>query len=81
MRYYRCKCGDCTAFGSMSPYPCSKCNKCGSDLASSPDGHSNPLPHEFLPTLIETDLGEAVLSRCKWCHRTKKECDKEDEQL
>ena len=75
MIYYRCKCGESEAYGSMPPYPCSRCDKCGSNLASSLDSHSEPLPHDFVPTQVETDAGEAVLSRCRYCHRTPKEVE------
>lgn len=47
MQYYRCKCGNSEAWGSDAPPRCSRCSKCGSDLATPPDEHSEPLPHEF----------------------------------
>lgn len=73
MRYYRCKCGKRTAWGSMPPYPCSGCPDCGTTLDESPDSHRAPTPHEFIETPVETDNGPQPLTRCRWCHRTKAE--------
>ncbi len=73
MKYYRCKCGFSEAYGSMSPSRCTKCKKCGSNLAGSPDSHIDPTPHELVAYPIESDQGGATLSRCKWCRRTKKQ--------
>lgn len=69
--YYRCKCGEITAWGSMPPYPCSKCDKCGSNLATSPGAHTDPLPHDFVAREVPTDKGPATLSRCRWCGLTR----------
>ena len=73
MIYRRCKCGEHEAYGSIPPPRCSRCEKCGSDLATSPDDHLEPLSHDFQPEPVETDAGGAVLSRCRYCHRTRKQ--------
>ncbi len=75
MQYYRCKCGDSEAWCSDSPWPCARCKKCGSDLAGGPDLHRDPRPHEFLEYPVETDDGQATLSRCRWCMKTKKQIE------
>jgi hypothetical protein len=46
MLYYRCKCGNSTAFGSMPPNPCDGCSKCNTTLALHPDYHRVPEPHK-----------------------------------
>lgn len=46
MRNFRCKCGKTTAYGSMEPGPCATCEDCGSDLASAPNLHREPAPHD-----------------------------------
>lgn len=76
MQYYRCKCGHSTAWGSYSPYLCDSCSKCGSDLAPSPDSHQTPVNHTFVPYPVETDEGTKYLSKCQYCHRTRKELEK-----
>ncbi len=78
MQYYRCKCGEATAWGSMSPPQCSFCPTCKSNLAGSAGLHSDPKPHEFEATKVETDEGSKSLTRCRWCGRAKKEIEKED---
>src|SRR3990167_7334685 len=54
MQYYRCKCGDAQAWGSMSPAPCRGCAKCGTTLEFHPDYHKAPAPHEWV-TRFEAD--------------------------
>lgn len=73
MRYFRCKCGDSKSWSSMGTYPCAKCSKCGSSLAEGPESHKDPIDHEFVAYPVASDQGGSTLSRCKWCHRTKKE--------
>lgn len=75
MRYYRCKCGNSTSVGSIPPYPCSKCEDCGSDLAEAPQWHSEPVPHDMHPTQVATDGGLVTLTRCRWCGITQAELD------
>lgn len=75
MRYYRCRCGLNACWSSMMPFPCDICVACGSDFATAPDLHMEPQPHRFIVTKVETDAGDAELSRCQWCCRTKKELE------
>lgn len=75
MQYYRCKCGKRQAWGSMGPSPCSGCLECNTTLEQYPSLHKEPKPHEMIATTVETDEGEATLSRCKWCYRSKKELE------
>jgi hypothetical protein len=79
MQYYRCKCGFREAWGSMPPNRCSGCKKCGTNLATHPDAHTIPLPHAFYETLVETNEGLKPLDRCKYCYRTRKQIEEEDE--
>lgn len=67
MAYYQCKCGNVRAWGSMGPWPCQKCDKCGSDLAAHPDFHSDPKPHDFITDMVDTDSGPQPFTRCRWC--------------
>lgn len=67
MIYYRCKCGFSTAYGSMPPNVCDFCEKCGSDLAMSPDSHRPPQRHEWSTQPVQSDAGGATLTRCRWC--------------
>lgn len=78
MRFYRCKCGNVTAWGSMPPYQCSQCPKCKSDLAEGPSLHADPIPHEFLTVPVIVDQGEMTVTRCRYCSRTKAEIEKSE---
>ena len=76
MRWYRCKCGSFTSFGSDSPAQCDYCPKCGSNLASSPSLHRDPLPHKFeYIEEVETDEGTKTLTSCIYCYRTRKQIE------
>ena len=77
MQYYRCKCGNATAWTSMGVPECSRCSKCGSDLAQSPAGHSEPTPHEFT-TRYDHHTG-APYDVCKTCHRLRSELAEDGE--
>jgi hypothetical protein len=59
----------------MSPARCSKCLKCGSDLATSPSLHGEPSPHDYYQESVKTDNGPQPLTRCRWCLRTKEEIE------
>lgn len=48
MQYYRCKCGETASWSSMGVARCERCSKCGSDLALGPDGHLEPVSHEYV---------------------------------
>ena len=79
MRYSRCRCGELEHWGSgMSPHRCARCPKCGSDIASGPSSHGEPLDHEFVAHEVETDEGPKPLSRCRYCHRTRSQINKMD---
>lgn len=72
MIYYRCKCGASESWSSMGVERCFACPQCGSDLATHPEGHSEPLPHEYGPPEWEIDkeTGERwQVRRCVMCHR------------
>lgn len=58
MRYFRCKCGKTTASGSMEPPRCATCEDCGSDLASAPSLHRDPVPHDMRPDGFCRHCGE-----------------------
>jgi len=47
MRYYRCKCGNETAWSSMGVAACQACAECHSTLAESPNSHAQPEPHDW----------------------------------
>lgn len=77
MQYYRCKCGRKEAWGSMSPPLCSRCPDCGTNLATAPDIHGEPQDHDFsLVEKVETDQGDATITRCRYCHRTRREIER-----
>ena len=78
MIFYRCKCGEREAIGSMPPPQCARCRKCGSDLASSPDRHREPEPHNFVAHQVETDEGPKPLSRCSYCFGSRVEISKRE---
>lgn len=79
MQYYRCKCGEHEAWGSMPPARCSQCKKCNSDLSLHPDYHNEPVPHDFSSVeKLTTDQGEATITRCRYCHYTKAQIEKRD---
>ena len=80
MQYYRCKCGNAQAWGSMPPERCSGCKKCKTTLSKHPDFHQSYDPetaHDFsYVEQVETDNGTQPLTRCKYCYRSKKEINK-----
>lgn len=67
MQFYRCKCGEASSHGSMPPPPCRGCKKCGTTLATHPENHSKPEPHQFQAKMVDTDEGPKPLTRCEWC--------------
>lgn len=76
MRYFRCKCGETTAFGSMSPDRCYGCPKCGMTLASHPDNHRTPEPHDFTGSIRQmSEVGPVDVPVCRYCHRTRWEIE------
>lgn len=76
MQYYRCKCGERTAFGSMSPYPCQGCPECNTTLETHPDLHREPKPHDFSEVqTVMTDEGPKSVTYCRWCMRRRDEIE------
>lgn len=71
--YGKCKCGSVEAFGSMPPSPCDKCTDCDTGYGWGTSHYREPREHEFVSKEIETDNGPQPLSRCKWCHNTRKQ--------
>jgi hypothetical protein len=74
MQYYRCKCGKMTAWTTMGVHACTKCPKCGSDLAQGPESHSEPEPHEYV-TKYDVNTG-VPYEICQTCHRRRLELEK-----
>jgi len=59
----------------MGVFPCDRCRECGSNLATGPDLHEEPRPHQMIATKVETDSGEGTLTRCTWCGKTRKKIE------
>ena len=80
MQFWRCKCGESTAFGSDPPAKCDFCEKCSTTLEGHPDHHKTErTPHKWVQSPVETDEGPKPLTRCQYCHRTKKEIEKQED--
>jgi len=77
MRYSQCKCGELQFFGSMSPFPCSWCEKCQTGIGGKPER----IPHEMEPWKVETDEGYKILSRCRWCMQKKRVLEENGEPM
>lgn len=76
MRYVRCKCGASEGWTSMGRTRCFACPECGSDMAESPKGHLDPLPHDFSSSIEQqTEDGPITVPVCRYCHRTKWEIE------
>jgi hypothetical protein len=76
MIYGRCKCGKREFWGSgMEPPTCCPCKHCGTVPAHSPHAHPAPTPHDWYQHMVDTDAGPQPLSRCRLCHRTRKEIE------
>lgn len=71
---YRCKCGERTAWSSMGVPRCDPCLSCGSTLAAHPDGHLDPLPHDWREGWnIERTTGERFREReCSRCWKVER---------
>lgn len=77
MQYQRCKCGAVEWFGSDPPPLCAACYKCGSGPGASPTTHREPQPHDFTSVkTIRTDQGEATITRCRYCLKTRPQIEK-----
>lgn len=72
MRYYRCKCGRTESFGSMPPARCFGCKECRTRPALAGVEPWALEPHNYVTEMVETDAGEAPLTRCRWCGRSKR---------
>ena len=78
MQYQRCKCGAIQWFGSDPPPRCAACAKCGSGPGYSPTTHREPEPHDFSSVeKLQTDQGDATITRCRYCHRTRAQIEKQ----
>lgn len=73
MLYYRCRCGECAAYGSMPPARCTGCVECGTNLAAHPSLNKAPEPHDFVTSHVQTDDGLKPFSHCRYCFRTRKD--------
>jgi hypothetical protein len=77
MQYYECKCGEATAFGSMSPDKCTRCAKCGARLlniaykAKATEEDWKPAPHEW-KTYYVVNTGKPY-EKCAVCFERKSE--------
>lgn len=71
MQFYRCRCGEQKAWTSMGVPACSRCQKCGSDLAFSSETHREPEPHKWT-TRYEPTTG-APFEVCTTCYRRRAE--------
>lgn len=76
MRYFRCKCGESTAWSSMGMQPCDVCEKCGSTYAESPLTHMDPIPHDW-KLRYDVITGEPSHEVCIRCMRIRLLSEKE----
>jgi hypothetical protein len=54
VRYYRCKCGDSQAWGSMPPEPCEECPKCQTTLETVPTKKPNRATRHFSHVVMDS---------------------------
>ena len=74
MQAYYCKCGRTQSYGSMSPSPCMKCDKCGTHPTWNGIGQpSEPRDHDWQKREVDTDHGKNYLTICSWCGIKKKD--------
>jgi hypothetical protein len=62
MIFYRCKCGQASAWSSMGVAACDVCPACGSTLGAGPHSHPEPVAHDFRPTPLDGADGLALLT-------------------
>jgi hypothetical protein len=74
---YRCKCGNRWASSSMGMQDCQGCPKCNTTLASHPNYHKAPAPHEFI-TRYNPKTGEPY-EVCNKCYDRKDELEQRGE--
>ena len=61
-----------------APPRCQPCPECNSTLASYPEGHREPQPHDFtLVQEVRTDQGVCTVTHCNLCYRRRDEIEKE----
>lgn len=80
MNYYRCSCGQREAWSTDDPSPCAACPHCGKTLAGHPDGHHEPVPHQWTTAQLgRMDNGQmATRTVCVVCGIPKFKVDAED---
>lgn len=70
MKFHQCKCGARQYYESgMPPQPCQGCSKCGTTLATRPDGHKTPEPHDF-EVRYDSKTGKPKRQICKRCYES-----------
>lgn len=85
MQTYRCKCGKSESFGSLGPDRCHGCSECGTALLNVYYVYLRygdwpvPEPHDFVVGWVETDEGDKPLSRCRFCHQTRRQIEADAE--
>lgn len=78
MRYYQCRCGELTSWGSMPPPACLGCPKCGSNLAEGPKAHKPVKEHEFTAHIRQiSEAGPIEVPVCRYCWRAKWEIEQQ----
>lgn len=73
---YKCKCGNYTSIGSMSPPQCLFCDECYTALNCYND-YFIAKPHKFYSKKVETNDGDANLDICFYCSKSKRQLEKE----
>ncbi len=81
LKYYRCQCGDSSAFALTPPYPCSKCRTCGTGLVADPRFRQEPKPHDMRPGPNQAGDSTTLPYRCGWCQRTQAEIEEDTRSL
>lgn len=64
------------AYGSISPYECFGCERCGSNLTAGSLPQRDRSPHLYFTDRVETDGGPMPLTRCRYCRATKASIEK-----
>ncbi len=72
MIYWRCRCGAREYWESgFPPADCNACEKCGTTLATGPEGHREPVPHEW-EQRFNPRTGEPDRRTCRRCHSSER---------
>jgi hypothetical protein len=78
---WRCKCGLTSSFGKRLPDRCDGCLYCGTTLALAEEACTEPMPHDFsVAQIIRTDDGQATISHCLYCGRTRQQVEERDKR-